>query len=1037
MKAFLTLCLKWRVVVLMTTLTVCVFGFRSAFSLPIDAVPDITNAQVQVLTNAAALGPIDIEQSITFPIEASMSGIPGINEIRSLSRYGISAVTIVFDEGTDLLRARQLVSERLMIARERLPPGASPELGPLSSGLGEVLQFELRTATPCAGSPDTDACHSAMELRTILETSVAYELRSVPGVVEVNSWGGELRTFEVQLFPERLRAFNLSISEVYRALEANNVATAGGRIVRGGEQMMIRGEGRIRDLEGLRSVAVTTRGEGIPVTIADLGTVGFAPMLRQGAVTRDGRGEITTGIVMMLIGANGRQVVHDVQARIDEISPSLPSGVSISVFYDRADLVGRTIRTVLTNLAEGALFVIGVLILLLGSWRGGIIVALAIPFSLLVAFIGMNAMGVSGNLMSLGAIDFGIVVDSSIIVVESAVVGLAAALQGQTRPLTYAEASSAVVESTLGIRKAAIFGEAIIVIVYLPILALAGIEGRMFRPMAITVLFALLGAFVASLTFVPILVATWMRNQGGSHETRIISWLSRVYPGMLRKAMMAPKFVLGALVVTLGFAILIGSQLGADFVPQLDEGGLVIEMRRLPGVSIEEAVEGGSQVERILQQFPEVGTVVTKTGRPEIGTDPMGLEQSDVYVELRPESEWQSGDSKEELIERLEARLSSALPGYGFAFSQPIEMRMSELISGTRSDVAITIYGDDLETLTSLSDGVQSALRSIDGAADVRGEQLTGLTTVEVTINPEAAGRYGVSSQDALDAVSALGGHRVGDIYEGQRRFQLQVRLPASVRDDLSAIQDLPVRGSSGLIPLGQVSTVSFRDSPVSINRESVRRRTVVELNVRGRDLGGFVEEARRQIRSRVTLPAGYRLEWGGQFENLEAATKRLAFVVPVALVLIFILLYLAFAEFKSALLIYLNVPFAAVGGVFALWIRGMPFSVSAAVGFIALFGVAVLNGVVLLTSIKQLKEKGLDTFDASEKAAESRLRAVVMTASVAALGFLPMALSSSAGAEVQKPLATVVIGGLVTATLLTLFVLPTAYNFFSKEKPT
>jgi cobalt-zinc-cadmium resistance protein CzcA len=1037
MKKLLELCLQWRLLVFAFVVIVAALGVQSARDLPIDAVPDITNVQVQVLTDAPALGPVDVERTITSPVESAMSGLPGVEEIRSVSRFGLSAVTIVFEEGTDLLRARQLISERLIQARERLPPGASPELGPLSSGLGEIFQFEVRADQPCEpGKPDTDACYTPMELRTVLDWFVAYELRAVPGVVEVNSFGGELKTYEVEVLPDRLRALEVSLNELFEALERNNATAGGGYLVRSGEQLLVRGEGRIQSLDEIGDVLIETRDDGVPVRVRDVARVHLAPLIRQGAVTRDGRGEVVTGIVMMLVGANGREVVQDVKAKIAQIAPSLPPGVRLDVFYDRAELVNRTIRTVATNLAEGALFVVAVLFLLLGSIRGGLIVAAAIPFAMLVAFTAMKALGLSGNLMSLGAIDFGIVVDGSIIVVENAVVHLAAAARGQSRPMSYREAADVVVSSTLDVRKAALFGEAVIVIVYVPILTLAGIEGKMFKPMAITVLFALLGAFIASLTFVPVLVATFLRTHTEQREPFLVRLLHGVYPRLLGPLMSAPKRVLAVALVLLLAAGLVGSRMGAEFVPRLDEGALAIQILRLPSVSLEESVRGATRFERVIREFPEVTTVVSKTGRAEIATDPMGVELSDCIVMLKPQTEWTTARTREELVERMAARLAKALPGLGFSFSQPIELRMAELISGTRSDVAITIYGDELATLERLSSQIQGAVRSVRGASDVRGEQLAGLPTLEVTVDRAAASRYGISIRDALDAIEALGGRKVGEVYEGERRFGLQVRVPAALRDDIDQVRTLPVSGQSGpLVPLGQIASIQVIDSPASVSREAVRRRTNVETNVRGRDLASFVSEAEERVREQVPMPPGYVLHWGGQFENLSAATERLAVAVPLALGLIFVLLYMAFGQLTPALLIYLNVPFAAVGGVFLLALRGMPFSISAAIGFIALFGIAVLNGVVLLTTIKKLRQAGKSPLEAAREGAESRLRAVVMTATVAALGFIPMALSGSAGAEVQRPLATVVIGGLVSATFLTLFVLPTVYAFVYRRE--
>ncbi len=1037
MKKLLELCLKWRLLVFVGVALVVVLGVRSAEQLPIDAVPDITNVQVQVLTNVPALGPVDVERTVTFPIESAMSGIPNVEEIRSISRFGLSAVTIVFEEGTDLLRARQLVSERLVQAKEALPPGAQPEMGPLSTGLGEVLQFEVKSDRMCPSpEEDTPDCYTPMELRSLLDWFIAVELRSVPGVVEVNSFGGELKTYEVEVLPNRLRALNVSLSQLYDALERNNGTAGGGYLVRAGEQLLVRGEGRVQTLDDIEEVIIDTREpDGVPVLVRDVARVHFAPMLRQGAVTRDGRGEVVTGIVMMLIGANGREVVDAAKERLERLAPSLPEGVEIDVFYDRSALVNRTIRTVATNLAEGALFVVGVLFLLLGSLRGGLIVASAIPFAMLVAFSAMKALGLSGNLMSLGAIDFGIVVDGSIIVVENAVVHLAAAARGRDRALGYREAAEIVLGSTLDVRRAALYGEAIIVLVYVPILTLAGIEGKMFKPMALTVLFALAGAFIASLTFVPVLVATFMRQHTEERQPFLVRLLHRVYPRLLGGAMRHPRYIATASIVALVLTGILGSTMGAEFIPRLDEGALAIQIMRLPSVSLEESVASSTRFERVIREFPEVTTVIAKTGRAEIATDPMGVEMSDVIVMLKPPDQWVTAHTREGLVEAMATRLRERLPGQGYSFSQPIELRMAELISGSRSDVAITIYGDDLSDLERMSREVQAVVRTVPGAADVRGEQLAGLPTLEVTVDRAAAARYGVQVRDALDAIEAIGGRGVGEVYEGQVRYRMQVRLPAELRDDIDQLRLLPVSGARGvLVPLGQIATLEIVDSPASVSREAVRRRTIVEVNVRGRDLAGFVADAQGRVEEEVDLSPGTVVDWGGQFENLEAATERLALAVPLALTLIFVLLYMAFGELGTSLLIYLNVPFAAVGGVVALALRGMPFSISAAVGFIALFGIAVLNGVVLLTTIKAARAEGKSAAQAAREGAESRLRAVVMTASVAALGFLPMALSTGAGAEVQRPLATVVIGGLTSATFLTLFVLPSLYAWLFRD---
>ena len=1028
MQTLLQFCLRYRLLVLAFVIAVCVAGVHSALELPIDAVPDITSTQVQVLTQAPALGPVDVERNVTFPIESAMSGLPGLVSLRSISRFGLSSVSIVFEDGVDPLRARQLVSERLTQAREHLPPGAAPELGPQSTGLGEILLFEVKADNHCQSDRDTDSCYTPMELRDVLDWFIAFELRTVPGVVEVNSWGGELKTYEVEVLPERLRALNVSLGELYSALERNNRAAGGGYLVRAGEQLVVRGEGRLKNLDEIADVLIEMRDDGVPLRVRDVARVQLAPFLRQGAVTRDARGEIVTGTVLMLASANGREVVTRVRDKLKEIEPALPPGVSIDVFYDRAELVTRTIRTVATNLGEGALFVVGVLFLLLGSIRGGLIVAAAIPFSLLVAFTGMNWLGLSGNLMSLGAIDFGVVVDASIIVVENAVVQLTAAQLGRGQPLSYRQAADVVVGSTLDVRKAALFGEAVIVIVYIPILSLAGVEGKLFRPMAITVLFALLGAFTASLTFVPVLTATFLRNVNGS-EPRLVRALHRAYAPVLDWALVHTRALVLICVAVMALALFTATRLGAEFVPRLDEGSIAIELRRLPSIALDEAVRSATRFEAILREFPEVSTIISKLGHAEIAIDPMGLEQADILIHLHPPETWKTADTKEGLVAAMQAKLAREMPGISGAWSQPIELRMAELTSGSRSELAIKVFGEDLAQLQRISAQVQAVVKNIRGAQDVRTEHLNGMPALEVAIDRTAAARYGVSTADALDAVEALGGRPVGEVYEGQRHYRLQVRVPPALRDDLDQVRRLPVRGTAGpIVPLGQIATLTLHDSPASIQRDGARRRANVELNVRGRDLASFVFEAKAEVAEQVKLPPGYLLRWGGQFEHLSAAVERLFIAVPLALLLIFVLLYAAFGAYQPTLLIYLNVPFAAVGGVFALALRDMPFSISAAIGFIALFGIAVLNGVVLLTTMNKLQAQGRTPLQAASDGARARLRAVTMTATVATLGFIPMALSTSAGAEVQRPLATVVIGGLVSATFLTLLVLPSIY---------
>lgn len=1029
MKTFISFCIQHRFLVIFGVLLIGALGVRAAQQLPIDAVPDVTNVQVQVLTTAPALGPIEVEQYITVPVETVMSGLPRVEQVRSLSRFGLSAVTIVFEEGTDIYFARQLVSERLADAREAIPEGyGSPELGPISSGLGEIYQFEVRGEPMCEpGQADTPDCYTLMELRTILDWYVSYQLRPLPGVVEVNAFGGELKTYEVQVDPDRLNALNLSLDDVFEALEDNNANAGGGYMVRSGEQRVVRSEGLITSLDDIRGVRVATGVDGTAIFVRDVATVSFAPMVRHGAATRDGRGEVVTGVVMMLLGANSGEVSDRVRARIDELATGLPEGVTIETYYDRSELVDRTVRTVAVNLIEGGILVVVVLLLLLGNLRGGLLVASVIPLSLLFTFISMRFFGVSGNLMSLGALDFGLIIDGAIVVVENVSRRLS-----ETRARGRA-VRGVVRDATAQVIRPVLFGTAIIMIVYIPILSLQGIEGKMFRPMAIAVLSALAAALVLAVTLVPA-ASTWLFRGGLSEKEPILARLARkAYEPLLGLVLrFRPVVVLIAVLIFVGGGWL-ASRMGAEFVPRLDEGAIALQAVRPPSVSLEESVAATTRIERVLlDAYPdEIDTIVSRTGRAEIATDPMGIEISDIYLILHPIEEWTRADSKVELVERIDATLAESIAGQNFSFSQPIELRTNELISGVRSDVAVNLYGPDFAELEEAGERVMRVLRSVDGAVDVNASQVAGLPAVRIVVDREAAGRYGINASEILDAVSAIGGRPVGTVFEGQRRFSLQVRLTEAARANPEVLRELLVSAPGGeRVPLGQVAQVLLEEGPAVVSRESAQRRMTIQLNVRGRDLAGFVAEAQERVRAEANLPPGYFVTWGGQFENLQAATSRLALAVPLALLLIFLLLYTTFGSARPALIIYLNIPMAAVGGVLALWLRGMPFSISAAVGFIALSGIAVLNGVVMVSYIRDLQREGLSLMDATEKGARLRLRAVLMTALTDGIGFLPMAISTTAGAEVQRPLATVVIGGLVTATMLTLFVLPAVYSW-------
>lgn len=1022
--------LRNRFLVFVLSVLLVVGGAASAQRLTIDAVPDVTNVQVQILTKAPALAPLEVERLITFQIESVMAGLPDLEEIRSVSKFGLSAVTVVFLEGTDIYRARQLVQERLAEAREAIPVGyGTPEMGPIATGLGEIYQFEVHGEPACGSAEDTDSCYSPMELRELLDWFVAFQLKSVPGVVEVNTFGGELKTYEVSPDPNALRSHRLSLSDLYEALELNNRNVGGAYLVRNQEQVVIRGEGLVASTDDIGAIVVRTDPEGIPLYVRDVATVGLAPFVRQGVVTRDGRGEAVVGVVMMLMGENSREVVNRVTEKIEAIRGSLPAGVTLDTFYDRTDLVRRTIGTVEKNLLEGGLLVVAVLLLMLGNLRGGLIVAAAIPLSMLFAFMGMVRAGVSGNLMSLGAIDFGLIVDGSVVMVEN-VFRLMSEKRAVGRP-----SADIVREATVEMARPVAFAVGIILIVYVPILGLTGVEGKMFRPMALTVMFALAGSLILALTLIPVLASVFIRKPPARHETRLVAWLKQTYEPLLDRAIARRGIVVGG-AATL-FALGVGSAgfLGAEFIPSLDEGSIALQVWRLPSVSIDEAARQSGHLERVLlEAFPdEVRTVVSKTGRPEIATDPMGVEMSDVFVMLHPKDQW-SHRNKAALIEEMEHVLEERVPGVGYGFSQPIQLRVSELISGVRSDIAIKVFGEDMDELNRVAEDIAAVVAGVPGASDVKVEQVTGLPVLTVGVDRASVARQGLNANDVLDVVEALGGRQAGVVLEGERRFALQVRFGEDIRNDVDQIGRIPVVSAGDrLLPLAELATIDIEPQAAQISRERIQRRVSVEANARGRDIASIVADARAAIAEEVSLPPGYTVEWGGQFENLERASARLVVLVPLALLLIFVLLYATFNSVKPATLIFLNVPFAAVGGIFALLARGMEFSISAGVGFIALFGVAVLNGVVLVTHIRKLeKEDGMAPSAAAREAALLRMRPVLMTALVAAFGFVPMAIATGAGAEVQRPLATVVIGGLVTATLLTLFVTPSVYSWFT-----
>jgi len=1019
--------LRQRAVVLLATVLFIVVGVRAAIELPIDAVPDVTNVQVQVITAAPALSPVEIEQYVTVAVERAMSGIPRVEEVRSISKYGLSVVTVVFDESTDIYFARQMVLERMRQAEDAVPAHyGRPEMGPLSSALGEVYQFVLRGAG-----------HSLMELEETLDWYIGPQLRTVPGIVEVNSFGGEDKQYQVVIDPKRLQAVGLSVEDVVRALERTNANAGGGYIEHNREQLVIGTAGLVKSLDDLKTVVVGATPQGVPITVATIGDVRYGARLRRGAASMDGQGEVVVGVALMLIGENSRTVTERVKAKLDELRPTLPAGMRIEPFYDRADLVNHTIMTVGKNLAEGAVLVVLVLFLLLGNWRAGLVVAVAIPLSMLFAIVLMYLTGASGNLMSLGAIDFGLIVDGAVIIVENAVRRLAEARAERQRDLTPGERTDVVRQATLEVSSASVFGGAIIAIVYLPILSLRGIEGKLFHPMARTVLFALLGAFVVSLTVIPALASIFLRPTGAEEETRPMRAARRGYLPLLRAAMKRPSATLAAGLVLLALGAGLLTRLGAEFVPQLDEGDLLLEVRRLPGIALTETIATDERIARAVLTLPEVEHVVPRAGAPEIATDPMGIEQSDVYITLKPRHQWRAGLTKEALGREMAAAVEAAVPEVAFAVSQPIQMRTNELIAGIRSDAAAQIYGPDLDVLRQTGAEVAAALAGIPGVVDVRPEQTAGLTYLRVTPDRARLARYGLTVEDVNLVTETMAvGRQAGTVFEKDRRFGLVVKMAITVAGDLDPVRSLPLKSALGgqIVPLGDVADVTLVKGPALVNRDKQSRRLVVEFNVRGRAAVSAVDDARATVEAKVRLPAGYRIEWGGQFRNYVSARHRLMLLVPLALTLILFLLWLAFGRVKPALLVFINIPFAAIGGVFFLWVRDIPFSISAGVGFIALFGVAVLNGLVLVSFCLQLQARGTPPQQAIVEAATLRLRPVLMTAFVAALGFLPMALSQAPGAEVQRPLATVVIGGLVSATALTLLLFPAVYALAHKR---
>ena len=1031
--------LRNRAVVLVAVLAVIVAGAFSLQFLSVDAFPDTTPVMVQINTVAASLSPEEVERQLTFPIEQAIAGLPGLEKLRSISKFGLSQVVVIFEDGTDIYFARQLINER--IGSVELPVGIErPKMGPVSTGLGEVFHYVLtKPGVDFSKLPNEVRVQELTELRTIHDWVVKPQLRSVPGVAEVNSWGGYEKQFQVRIDPQRLIRHELTFDEVVTALRANNRNVGGGNISDMGRMLLVHGQGRTVNIEQIENIVVTAR-DGVPIRIRDVAEVKIGHEIRQGAVTADGNGEAVLGLGFMLMGENSHQVTWALKEKLEEIKATLPPGVEIRTVYDRTELVDHVIDTVRKNLFEGGLLVVAILFVFLGNLRAGLIVALAIPLSMLCAFSGMLQFGIAASLLSLGSIDFGLVVDSSVVMIENCVRKLSHGIpRGQTK-------LDVIRDAAIEVRKPTMFGELIIMIVYLPILTLEGIEGKLFRPMALTVIFALAGSMILSLTLMPVLASYVLPKHLEEREPLLIRLAKRLYHPVLHFTMRQKTVVIGFAVCVLMLAFgFVAPNLGSEFVPRLSEGAVAINVVRLAGTELEESLRYNTQMERaVLEAFPdEVVHAWSRIGAAEVATDPMGLELTDLFITLKPRDQWTKATTQSELTAKIQQTLRD-MPGQRIAMTQPIEMRINEMISGVRSDVAAVLYGDDFDVLVEKAREIERVLSSIDGNADVATEQVTGQPVLEIRVKQDESARYGVPAQTVLDLVESLGTLNVGEVFEGQLRFPLVIRLPEKARASPEVIGTIPIATPAGeQIPLSRLAAISVREGPSTIKREWYQRRISITSNIRGRDMGSFVAEARQKVADEVQLPPGrYRVEWGGQFENLERARRRLMIVVPVVLVLIFGLLYMTYNNAVDAIRVFTGVPFAWTGGIFALWIRDMPFSISAAVGFIALSGVAVLDDMLLVSTIRRLRQRGMDLEQAVEEAALTRLRPVLMTTLVAALGFVPMAFNTGMGAEVQRPLATVVIGGVISATIMSLLVLRVLYMVFAgpvgrKEQPT
>ena len=1030
--------IEHRWLVLLAAIGMAAVGVFSYQKLPIDAVPDITNVQVQINTQAPGYSPLETEQRVTYPIETVMAGLPNLEQTRSLSRYGLSQVTVIFEDGTDIYFARQLVNERIQEARDKLPVGITPALGPISTGLGEIYLWTVE-AKDGAKKPD-GMPYTATDLREIQDWIIKPQLRNVPGVTEINSIGGYAKEYQIAPIPARLASLGVTLQDIVTALDRNNGNVGAGYIEKRGEQYLIRAPGQVKTLEDIGNVILSSAG-GVPIRVRDVADVGLGRELRTGAATDNGR-EVVLGTVFMLIGQNSRTVSQAVDKKMVEINRSLPEGVHAVTVYDRTVLVDKAIATVKKNLLEGAILVIVILFLFLGNIRAAIITATVIPLSMLFTFTGMVHYKVSANLMSLGALDFGIIIDGAVVIVENCVRRLAHAQAHYGRPLTRAERFHEVFLASKESRRALLFGQLIIMVVYLPIFALTGVEGKMFHPMAFTVVAALVGAMILSVTFIPAAVALFIGHRVSETENFLVVQAKRWYGPLLDRVMTAKAVVLTAAAVAVVLCGLIATRMGSEFVPSLNEGDFAIQALRIPGTSLSQSVAMQQRLEATLKaKFPEIDRVFARTGTAEIASDPMPPNISDGYIMLKPVSEWpEPRKSRDELLAAIQ-EVVGKVPGNNYEFSQPIQLRFNELISGVRSDVAVKIFGDDMDVLNKTGEEISSMLQKIPGASEVKVEQTTGLPMLTVNIDRQKASRYGLNVADIQDAVAtAIGGREAGTLFEGDRRFDILVRLPESLRNDLDSMKRLPIplpRGTGGtgsaegrtnFIQLAEVASFELAPGPNQVSRENGKRRIVVSANVRGRDVGSFVADAEAAL-AQVKIPTGYWTSWGGTFENLQSATQRLQIVVPVSLLLVFLLLFAMFGNVKDGLLVFTGIPFALTGGILALWLRDIPLSISAAVGFIALSGVAVLNGLVMISYIRGLREDGTPLDEAIREGALTRLRPVLMTALVASLGFIPMAIATGTGAEVQRPLATVVIGGILSSTVLTLLVLPILYR--------